>query len=232
MKKIILLFIILLNFPLSAQKKGIPVISDIMNYFTTPIEDDSLKFFQTNFFNKRIGNIINGIYFEAGGGNDKMNYELINQISFLPYYSSSPALANTTLGGSLIINPFIINFGYYTGEQDLSELILNFAYPPPPPNVAQLSTIIKYQSMYGSLNYVPFSLFWGYLYPSIGPAVNYSTYKYNSVNESYVGIGVNTQVMFKFKNLFVTVSYSKYFTNSEYFNDQLFVKGGICLGMF
>ncbi len=232
MKKIIILFLILINLPLYAQKKGIPVISDLINYFTTPIEDDSLKFLQYNAFNKRIGNIINGVYFEAGGGNDKMNYQLINQISFLPFYDSSPSLSNTKLGGSIIINPFITNVGYYSGEQDLSELQLNFAYPPTPPNETKLSTVIKYTAIHAAINYIPVSLFWGYLYPSLGPVINYTTYKYNSVNKSYMGIGANAAVMFKFKNLFMTVSYSKYITNSEYFNDQLFVGGGICLKMF
>ncbi len=232
MKKIILLFLIFISIPNFAQKKGIPIISDILHYFTTPIDDDSLKFFQLNFFNKRIGKVISGVYFEAGTGNDNLKADLINKIAKYPFYSSSPDYSNTILGGSIIINPFQLNFGMYNGSQNLDEMKLNFALPPATPDANKIINEIKFNNYSASFNYIPFTLFWGYAFPSVGIRYTLGSYTYNyndfSLKENFNGLGIDAQFTFKFKNLFANISYSKYLINSKYFNDGLYIKGGIC----
>lgn len=230
---IVLIFLsfVPLNSNFYAQKKGIPVISDLINYFTTPIKDDSISFYRGNgFYETRIRQIINGAYFSAGTISDKLKSDLINRSVFIPYYTQNPNLNFNPINIKAIISPFSFAFGFYNTEQEMTALPLNFAYPPVPPQSNKLDTKLKISYLEASVNYIPFSLFWGYVYPELGVKVNHLETNFNDKKKYLVNIGLNTSVMFKFKNLFIQAEYTKYFNNSQYINNKLIIAGGLFLG--
>jgi len=215
----------------NAQKKGIPIVSDILNYFTTPIEDDSIAFFRTNgFYETRIRKIINGAYFSAGMINDNLTPKLINRAVYIPYYTQSPKLSFNPIALKVVTSPFSYTIGFYSAEQDISELMLPFATPPISPNGNKLDTKLKLSYLEASVNYIPISMFWGYVYPELGVKLNHLETSFNTKKTYLVNIGLNASIMFKFKNLFLSFDYTKYFNNSEYIKDKLKINGGLFLG--
>ncbi len=227
------LFLILLLFSsnIYPQKKGIFIISDILNYFTTPISDDSLSFYRLNgFYETRLRKIINGAYFSYSIYSESPKLDLINRAVYVPYYTKTTKISFTPLTFKVITSPLSYSVSFYQNELDLNSIKLNFAIPPVPPNGTKLSNNLKLSYTELAVNYIPFSLFWGYLYPEAGLKINHLKTNYNNKNTYLVNIGINSSVMFKFKNLFLQAEYTKYFNNSAYIKDKLFIGGGIFLG--
>jgi hypothetical protein len=226
-----LALILFINTEINAQKKGIPIVSDILQYFTTPISDDSLTFYRANgFYEMRLRKVINGVYFSGGMINDKISSNLINRSVFVPYYTQNPELSFNPITTKVILSPISFSFGFYNAEQDMSKLKLNFATPPVPPGASVLDTKLKLSYVEASFNYIPFSIFWGYVYPEVGLKINHLTTSFNTKKTYLVNIGLNSSVMFKFKNLFINIEYTKFFNNSKYIKDKLNIGGGIFLG--
>ncbi len=230
-KLFILSLFLFINTEVDAQKKGIPIVSDILHYFTTPISDDSLSFLRGNgFYETRIREIINGVYFSGGVINDKLKTDLINRAVYIPYYSQTPELSFNPISVKVVISPFSFTFGFYNSEQDMTKLKLNFATPPTTPNGNTLDTKLNLSYLESSINYIPFSMFWGYVYPELGIKVNHLETSFNTKKTYLINIGLNTSIMFKFKNLFFQAEYTKYFNNSKYIKDKLNIGGGLFLG--
>lgn len=229
--KLFLIIFLLLSSNIFPQKKGIFIISDIYNYFTTPISDDSLSFYRANgFYETRLRKIINGAYFSYSLYNESPKLDLINRAVYVPYYTNTSKISFNPISIKIITSPLSYNVSFYQNELDLNSIKLNFALPPAPPNGNTLSNKINLSYTELSVNYIPFSLFWGYIYPEAGIKFNHLKTNYNNKNTYLVNVGITSSVMFKFKNLFLNAEYTKYFNNSTYIKDKLFIGGGIFIG--
>ncbi|GJQ64068.1 MAG: hypothetical protein SCALA702_31210 [Melioribacteraceae bacterium] len=238
MRKLTLLFILLLftiNHTSAQKKDGIPVLSDVLEYFSG-LENDSLTFLETNWWNnKEISEVLSGIRFSGYYTEDKTQGIVLYEVTGLPVWLEGPDNFKFGASSGFTLNPFIIQFNYSEHEIDLGEADLIFALPPINPDAKSVlvdALIVK--DVHVEIDYVPLSLFWGYLHLTTGMILNTKMYFHDETSKSYFSLGLQTGAFVKYKNIFVGASIARFMIKPDHFkhSDDVKFEAGLWFDAF
>jgi len=231
---IILLFIIVQPVFSQADKK-IPVLSDVLEYFSG-LENDSLAFFEVNLWrNPEIKEVLHGVRFSGYYTEDKTQGIVLNEVTGLPVWLEGPDNFKFGFSAGYTINPFIIQLNYSEHQIDLNEADIVFAIPPTNPESKSVfadALIIK--DIHLEVDYVPLSVFWGYLYFSTGMVLNTKMYFHDETAKSFFSLGLQGGAFVKYKNIFAGASIARFLIKPDHFkhSDDVKYEAGLWFDIF
>lgn len=238
MKKLALLLLILLttsNITFAQKKDGIPVLSDVLEYFSG-LENDSLAFMETNWWkNEDISEVLSGIRFSGYYTEDKTQGVVLYEMTGLPVWLEGPDNHKFGVSAGFTVNPFIVQFNYSEHEIDLNDADLIFALPPINPDAKSvLADALIVKDIHVELDYVPLSLFWGYLHFTTGMILNTKMYFHDETNKNYFSLGLQAGAFLKYKNLFAGASIARFFIKPNHFkhSDDVKFEAGLWFDAF
>lgn len=238
MKKSRLIFLLLILFSTSVycQKDDrIPVLSDVMDYFSG-LENDSLGFIETNWWkNNETAELLAGLRISGYYTEDQTQGTVLNELTGFPVWHEGPVINKAGISVGYTFNPFIIQVNYSEHTFDLDESKLFFALPPGEPNSKdQLSENVKVKDIMIEADYVPLTLFWGYLHITTGIILYSKNYSHGDVTAGYFSAGVQAGAFVKYRNFFAGASISRFLINDEVFNnsDNIKFEGGLWFDLF
>lgn len=186
-----------------------------------------MDFISFNFLrNGEIADVINGPRLGVSSIDEPVMKTILNDITNMPLWKNSPKLNRTGAELTLFYNPFSVEFGAMSATLDLEQVDKYFALPPSRPTENRGSTI-DILNFYAGVSYVPFALFYGYVYPSVGAIFYMANYEYEGNTETYLTSGLTVEISAKYNWFFVSWSYRKFFENTESFDDQTKLQAGL-----
>lgn len=223
---------ILLILFLLGSSQAVAQLEEYTKWIPKGIENDTLHFFTPNGLdNPTVAAIVSGLKFSMAMGSESITQNILNESTAMPIWRGGSSMDISAYQGVVVINPFIVDLGYYDLSFDISELDRNFALPPTKPGTER-GTTVDAENFYGGVSYIPALLFWGYVIPSVGAVFHLNNYSFNGKSTMFMSVGLSADVYLKYNILFVGASYKKFLINQDTFDDQFRLQAGIWFQLF